>query len=209
MFDRCPGSMGLTTPTLKLKKCPQCGHEVEVFSNDVQVKCESCGFTVYNDVESCIQWCKYARLCVGDELYRKLKKTRVVFLGRENASRSVMAEAVANKINDRPNLVFLSAGTAPAARFDPAALELLGREDMKTGGRPKAVTKLGPVDVVVTMDRDTGYEAPPGTRAVTWEVPRPREGDGYRAVLDLLQDKIPGLIAELADGSDKAGGANP
>jgi len=194
--------MGLTTPTLKVKKCPQCGADVEVFSNDVQVKCENCGFTVYNDVESCIQWCKYARLCVGDELYRKLKKTRVVFLDRDNASRSVMAEAVANKLNDRPNLVFLSAGTAPAPRFDPAALELLDREDMKAAGRPKAVHKLGPVDVVVAMDGDTGYEPPPGTRVITWEVPRPRPGDDYRAVLDLLKEKTPGLIAELAKGSD-------
>jgi len=195
--------MGLTTPTLKVKKCPQCGNDVEVFSNDVQVKCDTCGFTVYNDVESCIQWCKYARLCVGDELYRKLKKTRVVFLGRENASRTIMAEALAAKFNDRPNLVFLSAGTAPASRFEPAAVEALASEGLSAAGRPKALNKLGPVDVVVVMDGETGYEPVPGTRVITWDVPRPRDGNDYLRVLRSLEEKIPGLIAELAGETEK------
>ena len=53
-------------------KCPQCGEEIEIFSNDVSVKCGRCGFTVYNDILSCVQWCKYARECVGEETYRKL-----------------------------------------------------------------------------------------------------------------------------------------
>lgn len=206
MFDRCPGSMGLTTPTLKVKKCPQCGREVEVFSNDVQVKCENCGFVVYNDVESCIQWCKYARQCVGDELYNKLKKIRVVFLGRENTSRSVMAEALANRLNDHPNLVFLSAGVEPAGRFDPGTVEILGREDLRAAGKPKAITKLGPVDVVVAMTGGLEYDAPAGTRVITWEVPRPGDGGkGYQAVLDLLQGKIPELIKELSEGGTNPG----
>ncbi|HUW63255.1 MAG TPA: hypothetical protein VMW83_00930 [Spirochaetia bacterium] len=200
MFDRCPGSMGLTTPTLKAKKCPQCGREVEVFSNDVQVKCENCGFTVYNDVESCIQWCKYARQCVGDDLYKKLKKIRVVFLGRENASRSIMAEALANQLNNHPNLVFLSAGVTPAGRFDPIAAEFLSRKDLKVAGKPKAIAKLGPVDVVVDMTRGLDYEASPGTRVVTWDIPQPREdgNEGYLMVHDLLKEKIPTLIKELS-----------
>lgn len=78
MFSKCPGSIA-NTPTLKIKKCPECGAEVEIFSNDVRVKCDRCGFTVYNDIESCIQWCKYARQCVGEELYNKLMSERVKF----------------------------------------------------------------------------------------------------------------------------------
>jgi hypothetical protein len=27
---------------------------------------------MYNDILSCIQWCKYAKECVGEETYRKL-----------------------------------------------------------------------------------------------------------------------------------------
>jgi ribosomal protein S27AE len=72
MFDRCPGAANIRTPTLSIRRCPQCGAEVEVFSNDVSVKCGSCGYVVYNDISSCVRWCRYARECVGDETFRKL-----------------------------------------------------------------------------------------------------------------------------------------
>lgn len=60
------------TPTLTIKTCPRCGHEVEVFSIDTAVNCENCGQEVYNDAVSCVQWCKYARTCVGDQEYERL-----------------------------------------------------------------------------------------------------------------------------------------
>jgi DNA-directed RNA polymerase subunit RPC12/RpoP len=69
----CPGSAFIRTPELTIKKCPECGEEVEVFSNDFSVKCEKCGFTVFNDQQSCIDWCKYARDCLGDEVYERLR----------------------------------------------------------------------------------------------------------------------------------------
>nr|AHF24114.1 hypothetical protein [uncultured bacterium Contig1450] len=56
------------------KKCPNCGGEIEIFSIDTEAVCENCGFTIYNNVLSCVQWCKYAKLCVGEEQYRQLKK---------------------------------------------------------------------------------------------------------------------------------------
>ena len=60
------------TPTIKEKICPQCGHEIELFSIDTEVACEHCGFVAYNDDLSCVQWCKYARKCVGDEMYEQI-----------------------------------------------------------------------------------------------------------------------------------------
>ncbi|PKL52406.1 MAG: hypothetical protein CVV37_01535 [Nitrospira bacterium HGW-Nitrospira-1] len=74
MFDKCPGAANLQTPTIEIKKCPECGEEVEIFSTDFKVNCSKCGFIVFNDLESCIQQCKYAEKCVGEELYEKLKK---------------------------------------------------------------------------------------------------------------------------------------
>lgn len=74
IFDKCGGAANLRTPTLAIKRCPECGEEVELFSDDIEVVCKKCGFTIYNDIESCIQWCKYAKECVGEELYNKLKK---------------------------------------------------------------------------------------------------------------------------------------
>ncbi|MDT8358202.1 MAG: hypothetical protein RQ758_06835 [Methanomicrobiaceae archaeon] len=71
IFSHCPGAANIRTPTLKIKKCPRCGEEVEVFSNDVKVKCGRCGFTIYNDLQSCVKWCKYAKECVGEEAFRR------------------------------------------------------------------------------------------------------------------------------------------
>ena len=70
----CPGAANVKgIPTLKVKTCPQCGAEVGLFSSDVQVAC-TCGFTVYNNIQSCIQWCAAARECVGEELYMLLRE---------------------------------------------------------------------------------------------------------------------------------------
>ena len=62
------------TPTIIEKVCPQCGHEIELFSIDTQMACEHCGFVAYNDTLSCVQWCKYARKCVGDEMYEQMMR---------------------------------------------------------------------------------------------------------------------------------------
>jgi ribosomal protein S27E len=73
VFDKCPGAANIKTPTLKIKKCPECGVEVEVFSTDFSVTCKGCGFIIYEDLESCIKWCKYAEQCVGAEVYKRFK----------------------------------------------------------------------------------------------------------------------------------------
>ncbi|KAF5059314.1 hypothetical protein DSECCO2_337390 [anaerobic digester metagenome] len=72
MFDRCPGASRLRTPTLEVRPCPRCGEEVEIFSNDRVVACSACGFEIYNDIQSCVRWCRYARECVGNEVYERL-----------------------------------------------------------------------------------------------------------------------------------------
>lgn len=73
-MEKCPGAANLKTPTLTVKKCPKCNCEVEIFSDDIKVKCGKCGFVIYNEIESCIKWCKYAKECLGEELYKKLNK---------------------------------------------------------------------------------------------------------------------------------------
>ena len=71
IFSGCQGK-----PQVQIfeKTCPNCGAEIEIFSVDTEAVCENCGFKIYNDTLSCVQWCKYAKLCVGEERYRQLKK---------------------------------------------------------------------------------------------------------------------------------------
>ncbi|MDD1645936.1 MAG: hypothetical protein LUQ42_00005 [Methanomicrobiales archaeon] len=74
LFDTCPGSANLRTPTLAVKRCPQCGNEVEIFSNEPSTTCDSCGFVIWNDFVSCIRWCRYAEQCMGEETVRKFRE---------------------------------------------------------------------------------------------------------------------------------------
>ena len=60
------------TPTIHEKICPQCGNVIELFSIDTQVACDHCGFVAYNDTLSCVQWCQYAKQCVGEEMYEQM-----------------------------------------------------------------------------------------------------------------------------------------
>ena len=52
------------------KTCPQCGHEIEIFSIDTDAVCEHCGFKIYNDALNCARWCASARECLGEAAYR-------------------------------------------------------------------------------------------------------------------------------------------
>ncbi|HMA05787.1 MAG TPA: hypothetical protein VKO45_07655 [Methanomicrobiales archaeon] len=74
LIDRCPGSAGIRTPTLTVKRCPRCGEEIEIFSNEVSAPCGKCGLVIYNDTASCIRWCRYAEECVGPETVRKFRE---------------------------------------------------------------------------------------------------------------------------------------
>ena len=73
MASGCPGAGAFKgAQELKIKECPECGREIEMFSRDTHNICE-CGFVAYNDAQTCIRWCAHARACVGDEIYEKFK----------------------------------------------------------------------------------------------------------------------------------------
>lgn len=70
MFEGCQGKP--RTPTIHEKVCPRCGGIIELFSIDTEVACDNCGFIAYNDTLSCVQWCKYAKQCVDEEMYNHM-----------------------------------------------------------------------------------------------------------------------------------------
>ena len=72
------------TPTIHEKICPRCGNVIELFSIDTQVACDCCGFVAYNDTLSCVQWCAYAKKCVGEEMYEKMME--IAALQKEQAA---------------------------------------------------------------------------------------------------------------------------
>ena len=79
-FKRCPGSMAFAQPKIELVRCPHCGDDAEVWTDEAEGKCRKCGKPVCRTAtQSCIDWCKYARECLGDEGHKKYQdmKTRL------------------------------------------------------------------------------------------------------------------------------------
>ena len=83
------------TPTIQEKICTQCGSVIELFSIDTQMACEKCGFIAYNDTLSCVQWCQYAKQCVGEEMYDHLMKLAAEQKERAAEERRQKKEGVA------------------------------------------------------------------------------------------------------------------
>ncbi len=72
MVDQCPGASNIRVPRIEMKACPRCGEEIETFSNEASARCMKCGFVVYNDLLSCVEWCEYARECVGEQAHLRI-----------------------------------------------------------------------------------------------------------------------------------------
>ena len=71
--------LGLTEYEEKNYKCPKCGYDVEIFSDEISRKCYKCGERVYREkVPSCLDWCASARDCVGEERWKELVKEGIV-----------------------------------------------------------------------------------------------------------------------------------
>ena len=71
MTMKCPGQDSRKL-TVSIHKCPNCGNEVELFSDELRVKCRKCGEMVYKDqVPTCISWCVSARQCLGEEKWKE------------------------------------------------------------------------------------------------------------------------------------------
>ncbi|MEE8193994.1 MAG: hypothetical protein V3T73_00650 [Dehalococcoidales bacterium] len=73
MYSKCPGQDSRKL-RVALYKCPNCSAEVEIFSDELRVRCRKCGEYVYRKkMPSCIDWCSQARQCLGEERWQQLK----------------------------------------------------------------------------------------------------------------------------------------
>ncbi len=73
MKGQCPGAKNLRTPEIEVKTCPCCAGPIELFSDEKETKCPSCGHVVYRDITSCAKWCRFAEECLGEEKVRSLR----------------------------------------------------------------------------------------------------------------------------------------
>lgn len=78
-IDFCPGSQKFKQPQPEIIKCPSCSGEIEIWSDEIQTTCPNCkNKFVRQQSVSCLEWCKYARECVGDNAYNNYMQNRKV-----------------------------------------------------------------------------------------------------------------------------------
>lgn len=71
-FRACPGSLTFTQPHPEIIACPECGTDVEIWSDEATGKCANCGRVVIRtESQSCVDWCRFAEVCLGEEKFRQ------------------------------------------------------------------------------------------------------------------------------------------
>lgn len=75
----CPGSKTIRQPLPEFIKCPFCSQELEIWTDEIKAVCSQCKKTVMRDqATSCLEWCSYAKECVGDQVYDNFMKNKSV-----------------------------------------------------------------------------------------------------------------------------------
>ena len=125
----------------------------------------------------------------------------VLFLCVHNAGRSQMAAGWTRHLAGE-RVEVLSAGSDPADRVNPAAVEAMREVGIDiTGHTPRRWTDeiLGATDVVVTMGCGDTCPVVPGTRYLDWELDDPagKPVDAVRPVRDAIEQRVRSLLAEL------------
>lgn len=79
-LDFCPGSQKFRQPQPESIKCPACSQEIEIWTDEIQVVCPNCKNTILRQQEgaSCLDWCNYAKECVGEKTYNNYIKNKSI-----------------------------------------------------------------------------------------------------------------------------------
>ena len=138
----------------------------------------------------------------------------VLFVCVHNAGRSQMAAGFLTALSSGAVEV-RSAGSIPADRINPAAVEAMAEVGIDIAGeQPKILTEdaVKESDVVITMG--CGDECPyfPGKRYEDWELDDPagQDVDAVRPIRDEIKSRVEALIATLlsnggGQGRDRTG----
>lgn len=74
MFNKCPGQDSRKA-SAEIITCPGCGYAVEIFSDEIKVSCPNCKNLICQErLPACVDWCRSARECVGEQRYKQLKE---------------------------------------------------------------------------------------------------------------------------------------
>jgi protein-tyrosine-phosphatase len=136
-------------------------------------------------------------------------KPTVLFVCVHNAGRSQMAAGYLTRLAG-DSVTVLSAGSEPADRINPVAVEAMAEEGVDlTSASPKILTTeaVEESDVVITMGCGDACPILPGKRYEDWALEDPA-GQGLEAVRPIRDDikrRVEGLLTELTPARSRGG----
>ncbi len=81
MISNCPGSQKFKQPQPETIKCTSCGEAVEIWTDEIKAVCPKCKNSVMREQgASCLDWCKYAKECVGEDIYNSFIQNKATTL---------------------------------------------------------------------------------------------------------------------------------
>ncbi|WP_434316767.1 arsenate reductase ArsC [Leifsonia sp. P73] len=125
----------------------------------------------------------------------------VLFVCVHNAGRSQMAAGYLSALGgDRVRV--LSAGSEPADRLNPIAVQAMAEEGIDIAGNTPAILTTDAVkesDVVITMGCGDTCPIFPGKRYEDWDLTDPagRPIEEVRPIRDDIKQRVEALVAEL------------
>jgi arsenate reductase len=133
-------------------------------------------------------------------------KPMVLFVCVHNAGRSQIAAGWLRKLAG-DHIDIRSAGSEPADRIHPVAVEVMREVDIDiTGEQPKKLTvdAVRSADVVITMGCGDTCPIFPGKRYEDWELTDPagQPIDVVRGVRDEIKNRIAALVHDLLPSPD-------
>jgi len=127
-------------------------------------------------------------------------RTKVLFVCRENASRSQMAEAFLQWYAGE-SFEAESAGDQPADEINPVVVEVMAEKGIDVAYRkPKGLPELNlesrPFDIVVSLGCEVTCPAVPGAKVEDWELEDPagKPITFSREIRDTIEDKVRTLV---------------
>ena len=128
-------------------------------------------------------------------------KKHILFVCRENACRSQMAEAFA-RVHGSETVEAASAGSTPRGSVDARAKEVMAERGINLEShRSKGLGEAGPGpwDAVVGMGCGDACARVPARHHAEWNIPDPAGKDlaAYRAVRDQIEEHVKALLHQL------------
>lgn len=134
-------------------------------------------------------------------------KPKVAFICTHNSCRSQMAEAICKKLASDVFDAY-SAGTEIKKTIDPDAIRVIQRIygiDMTVNQRPKLLSQLPPVDIVVTMGCGVRCPYLPCRHREDWGLDDPtgKTEDKFVKTAEIIEEKFKSLLGRILSSEGK------